>query len=65
MSYTNSAGDLTTSAILTMTPDDSYGGLNKVTLNVAEDLDVTKPMSLNLKLNEAEDIYLVLHYRLE
>jgi hypothetical protein len=64
VSYTNSAGALTSSDILTMTPDDSYGGLNKVTLDVAdEDLDVTGPMSL--KLNEAEDIYLVLHYKLE
>lgn len=55
LSYVNLDGDPVTSNQITMPQNNSYGGLNKATVNVTdaglnlEELDIAKPMSLKLK----------------
>ena len=62
---------------ITMPQNDTYGGLNKATINVDDALDITGEMNLKVKYNtapdytslatepgEVEDIFLVFHYKM-
>ena len=88
LSYTCFDEDIVTSPeelpdLFTMSPDENYGRLNKTTIGVnnaglnLEELDITKEMTLKVKLgtspdytglatkpDEVEDIYMVFHYKL-
>jgi hypothetical protein len=70
LSYINFGEDPVTSSQITMPHNDSYGGLNKATINVndvglnLEELDITGEMSLVTEPGEVEDMFLVFHYKL-
>lgn len=70
LSYPNPTDGNFTSSQINMPENDKYGGLNKATINTTdagldlEKLDITKEMSLTLKHNQVEDIYIVVHYKL-
>lgn len=70
LSYINSDEDPVTSSQITMPQNDSYGGLNKATINAndagldLEKLDVTGEISIVTELCEVEDMFLVFHYKL-
>jgi hypothetical protein len=61
LSYINHDEDTVTSSQITMPQNDSYGGLNKATINVndaglnLEELDITGEMSLKMKYSTALD----------
>ena len=61
MSNINLDGDKVTSSQITMPQNNSYGGLNKATINVndaglnLEELDIAGKMSLKLKRGAAAD----------
>ncbi len=61
LSYINFDEDLVTSSQITMPQNESYGGLNKATINVIdaglnlEELDITGEMSLKVKHSTAPD----------
>jgi len=61
LSYINFDEDTVTSSQITMPQNDSYGGLNKATINVndaglnLEELDVTGEMSLKVKFSTSPD----------
>jgi len=66
MSNINLVGDTVTSSQITMPQSDSYGGLNKATINVNDaGLDIAGAMSLKMKHDEVEDMFLVIHYKVE
>jgi len=60
-----------TSSSITMSQNDTYGELNKATINAndaglnLEELNITGEMSIVTELGEVEDIFLVFHYKLE
>jgi hypothetical protein len=81
LSYINSDEDPITSSQITMPQSDTYGGLNKVTINMndaglyLEEMDIAGGMNLKMKhstvpdytslaTDEAEDIFVVFHYKL-
>jgi len=83
LSYTDFDEDTITSSQITLPQNDSYGGLNKATLDVndaglnLEELDISGEMSLKLKRSatpgytslvtkpdEVENIFIVVHYKL-
>jgi len=76
MSNINLEGETVTSSEITMPPNNKYGGLNKATIHVADaGLDITKEMSLKVgspdhaslttNPDEVEDIFLVIHYKIQ
>ena len=61
LSYINFDEDIVTSSQITMPQNESYGGLNKATINVndaglnLEELDITGEMGLKVKHSTAPD----------
>ncbi len=84
LSYIDSDENTVSSSQISMSQNNTYGGLNKATINAnnaglnLEELDITEEMSLKIKQStstnykglatkpdEVEDIFLVLHYKLD